>query len=145
MFKYLPFSPIFESYVRDFRLGNAEGYGPAPAVEAEALNVSVALWPLFVGSLQPTAVTLEEPIVRYEVTANGATNFEDLGGTTDTTNADGSLLGGIPLSMIQNSNLASRLSGPEGGLGALLEKLVGGSSGEKIVPVTVRLGGTMQN
>ena len=85
--------------VSGFRLANAEGYGPAPAVEARALTVDVALWPLFLLDIRPTAVALEAPVVRYEVGKDGATNFDDLG-ASDTTAAAGdeSPLAGIPVS-----------------------------------------------
>ena len=85
--------------VSGFRLANAEGYGPAPAVEARALSVDVALWPLVLLNIRPTAVALEAPVVRYEVGADGATNFDDLG-PADTTAAtsDESPLAGIPVS-----------------------------------------------
>ncbi|WP_103028978.1 AsmA family protein [Salinibacter altiplanensis] len=85
--------------VSGVRLANAEGYGPAPALEARALTVDVALWPLLRLTLRPTAVALEAPVVRYEVAENGATNFDDVG-TTDTTAAtsSGASLAGIPVS-----------------------------------------------
>ncbi|WP_263841913.1 AsmA family protein [Salinibacter sp.] len=90
--------------VSGFRLANAEGYGPAPAVEARALTVDVALWPLFLLDIRPTAVALEAPVVRYEVGKDGATNFDDLG-ATDTTAAAGdeSPLAGIPVSSFRVS------------------------------------------
>jgi len=85
--------------VSGFRLANAEGYGPAPAVEARTLTVDVALWPLVLLNIRPTAVALEAPVVRYEVGEDGATNFDDLG-TADTTAAasNESPLAGIPVS-----------------------------------------------
>ena len=90
--------------VSGFRLANAEGYGPAPAVEARALTVDVALWPLFLLDIRPTAVALEAPVVRYEVGKDGATNFDDLG-ASDTTAAAGdeSPLAGIPVSSFRVS------------------------------------------
>ncbi len=84
--------------VSGFRLANAEGYGPEPAVKARTLNVDVALWPLFAGTIRPTAVGLEHPVIRYEVAEDGTTNFDTLGGEADTTEAEGSPLGGIPVS-----------------------------------------------
>ncbi|WP_332326677.1 DUF748 domain-containing protein [Salinibacter sp.] len=85
--------------VTGFRLANAEGYGPAPAVEARALNVNVALWPLVLLNIRPTAVALEAPVVRYEVGEDGATNFDDLGAADTTATADEeSPLAGIPVS-----------------------------------------------
>ncbi|WP_263785337.1 AsmA-like C-terminal region-containing protein [Salinibacter grassmerensis] len=89
--------------VSGFRLANAEGYGPAPAVEARALNVDVALWPLLLLNIRPTAVALEAPVVRYEVGEDGTTNFDDLGATDTTAAADGSPLAGIPVSSFRVS------------------------------------------
>jgi hypothetical protein len=47
----------------------------------------------------------------------------------------------LPLSVLQNSAIASRIEG--GGLGDVLAKLVGGDAADDTVPVTVRLSGTM--
>jgi hypothetical protein len=47
--------------------------------------------------------------------------------------------------MLQNSTIASRVGGDDGGLGDVLTKLVGGDAGDDTVPVTVRFGGTMGN
>ena len=95
--------PLPAIRVSGFRLANAEGYGPQPAVEARALNVDVALWPLFVGTIRPTAVGLDAPVIRYEVAEDGSTNFDTLGGEADTTEAEGPPLGGIPLSNVRVS------------------------------------------
>jgi len=89
--------------VSGFRLANAEGYGAQPAVEARALNVNVALWPLLLANIRPTAVHLERPVVRYEVAEDGATNFDTLGGEADTTEAEGNPLSGIPVSDLRVS------------------------------------------
>jgi len=82
--------------VSGFRLANREGYGPAPAVEAGELNVEVALWPLFTGAIEPTAVELVDPVIRYEVDEAGATNFDDLL-ASDTTQAEADGGGGLPV------------------------------------------------
>ncbi len=91
--------------VAGFRLANAKGYGTKPAVQARALSVDVALWPLLGGDLRPTAVGLEAPVVRYEVGADGRTNFQGMEGadTTATDPSEGPLLGGIPLSDVRVS------------------------------------------
>ncbi len=96
--------PIPTIRVSGFRLANAEGFGTEPAVEARALNVDLALWPLFTGTVRPTAVGLEEPVIRYVVAEDGTTNFDTLGGEADTTEAEGPLLGGIPLSNVRVSD-----------------------------------------
>lgn len=97
--------------VSGVRLANAEGYGPAPAVEARALNVNVALWLLFVGTIRPTSVALVEPVVRYVVAEDGATNFDDLGSAADATESGGDPLGGIPVSNLRVSGAHSQTLG----------------------------------
>ncbi|MEF8797127.1 MAG: AsmA family protein, partial [Salinivenus sp.] len=64
--------------VSGFRLADREGYGPEPAVSAGALNVEVALWPLLTASIEPTAVELVDPTIRYEISEDGVANFDDL-------------------------------------------------------------------
>ncbi len=73
--------------VSGFRLANREGYGAEPAVEAGELNVAVALWPLVTGAIEPTAVELVDPVIRYEVAEDGSTNYDDLLAAEDTTAA----------------------------------------------------------
>ena len=82
--------------VSGFRLANREGYGPEPAVEAGELNVEVALWPLFTGAIEPTAIELVDPVIRYEVDEAGGTNFDDLM-AADTTQAEADGGGGLPV------------------------------------------------
>lgn len=94
--RVLPFPAV---RVTGFRLANDERFGSEPAVSARALNVDVALWPLFVANIRPKAIALEDPIVRYEIAEDGTTNFDTLGGEEDTTAAEeGSPLAGIPVS-----------------------------------------------
>ncbi len=81
--------------VSDFNVANAEGFGPEPAIEGRALNVDVALWPLFTGTIHPTAVELVDPIIRYQVAEDGATNLDDLIETEDTTEAEEPLQIGV--------------------------------------------------
>jgi hypothetical protein len=74
--------------VSGFRLANREGFGAEPAVEARQLNVQVALWPLLAASIEPTAVELMDPVIRYEVAEDGSTNYDDLLAAEDTTAAE---------------------------------------------------------
>jgi uncharacterized protein involved in outer membrane biogenesis len=83
--------------VSGFRLANREGYGPEPGVEAQELNVEVALWPLLTGAIEPSAVELVDPVIRYEIAEDGSTNFDDLM-ASDTTQAEADE-GGAPLSI----------------------------------------------
>ena len=75
--------------VSGFRLANREGYGPEPAVSAGELNVEVALFPLLTGAIEPTAIELVDPVIRYEVSEDGSTNYDDLMAAEDTTAAEG--------------------------------------------------------
>ena len=72
--------------VSDFAIANAEGFGDAPFVSGQELNVEVALWPLLTGTIEPTAVELVAPTVRYEIADDGTTNVDDLA-AADTTEA----------------------------------------------------------
>jgi hypothetical protein len=72
---------------------------------------------------------------RFDGTVEGALG---LGGSVDL-----EMTMDLPLSMLQNSTVASRVGGDDGGLGDVLTKLVGGDAADDTVPVTVRFGGTM--
>ena len=82
--RVLPFPAV---RVSQFTIANAEGFGEEPAVEGRALNVDVALWPLFTGTIEPTSVELVEPVVRYQIAEDGSTNFDTFG-AADTTAAE---------------------------------------------------------
>jgi hypothetical protein len=69
---------------------------------------------------------------RFDGTVQGALG---LGGSVDL-----EMTMDLPLSVLQESGIPG---GTDGKLGPLLEKLVGGGSGDETLPVTVRLGGTM--
>jgi len=94
--RVLPFPAV---RVTGFRLANDDRFGTEPAVSAQALNVDVALWPLFAATIRPKAIALVDPVVRYEVAEDGTTNFDTLGGPADTTETDDSSpLAAIPVS-----------------------------------------------
>jgi hypothetical protein len=50
----------------------------------------------------------------------------------------------MPMSRIQNSKIGGLVGGGDG-LGSLLQKLTGGESGDKTVPVRIQIGGTMSD
>jgi len=83
--------------VSGFRLADREGYGPEPAVSAEGLNVEVALWPLLTAAIEPTAVELVAPTIRYEVAEDGTANFDDLL-ASDSTEAEEETSLSVPVS-----------------------------------------------
>jgi len=83
--------------VSGFRLADREGYGPEPAVSAEGLDVEVALWPLLGAAIEPTAVELVAPTIRYEVAEDGTANFDDLL-ASDSTEAEEETSLSVPVS-----------------------------------------------
>ncbi len=89
----------------DFQMSNAEGFGEEPAVSGRAFRVDVALWPLFTGSIEPTAVELVDPVIRYQVAEDGSTNFDDMGGTAEPTTqaAEKTSVPSIPVSNFRMS------------------------------------------
>jgi uncharacterized protein involved in outer membrane biogenesis len=95
--------------VAGFQLADREGYGPEPAVSATSLNVEVALWPLFTGSIEPTAVELVDPVIRYTVARDGSTNFDDLMGGEETQGDESGGGGlGIPISNFRTTGAQVR-------------------------------------
>jgi uncharacterized protein involved in outer membrane biogenesis len=95
--------------VSGFKLADREGYGPEPAVSATSLNVEVALWPLFTGSIEPTAVELVDPVIRYTVARDGSTNFDDLMGGEESQAEEGGGGGlGIPISNFRTTGAQVR-------------------------------------
>ena len=95
--------------VSGFKLADREGYGPEPAVSATSLNVEVALWPLFTGSIEPTAVELVDPVIRYTVAQDGSTNFDDLMGGEESQAEEGGGGGlGIPISNFRTTGAQVR-------------------------------------
>ena len=83
--------------VSGFQLANREGFGSEPAVEAGELNVEVALWPLFSGSIQPTAIELVDPVIRYQIAEDGSTNYDDMMAAPDTAAAEEEEGGGLAI------------------------------------------------
>lgn len=95
--------------VSGFQLADREGYGPEPAVSATSLNVEVALWPLFTGRIEPTAVELVDPVIRYTVARDGSTNFDDLMGGEETQGDESGGGGlGIPISNFRTTGAQVR-------------------------------------
>jgi len=84
--RVLPFPAI---RITDYTVANdssfqASGAFPDdPAVEGDALNIDLALWPLFTGTIEPTTIELVRPVVRYQVAEDGTTNFDSFAATDD--------------------------------------------------------------
>jgi hypothetical protein len=94
--------------VSGFKLADREGYGPEPAVSATSLNVEVALWPLLTGGIEPTAVELVDPVIRYTVARDGSTNFDDLMGGEEEAQTEESGGVSIPISNVRTTGAQVR-------------------------------------
>ena len=70
----------------DLSIANPPDFDPQPSLAFDAVDVQVRLWPLLKKQLELGQVRLLAPVVRYEVLADGRTNFDDLVSTSgDTT------------------------------------------------------------
>jgi len=104
--------PVPTVRVTDFAVANdsafaaSDAFGGDPAVEGQALNIDLALWPLFTGTIEPTAIELVGPVVRYQVMEDGTTNFDSFAAADTTAPADTSESAGLPIA-ISNVQLTS--------------------------------------
>ncbi len=100
----LPFPSV---RISDFTIANdsaftsIHSFDPEPAISGRALNVDVALWPLFSGTIEPTSIELVNPVVRYQIAEDGTTNFDTFA-ATDAADTDTTSAGGLP---VEVSNL----------------------------------------
>jgi uncharacterized protein involved in outer membrane biogenesis len=62
----------------DLSVANPADFEPEPSLAFEAVDVQVRLWPLLRKQLELGQVRLLGPVVRYQVLADGRTNFDDL-------------------------------------------------------------------
>ncbi|PEN11207.1 hypothetical protein CRI94_16610 [Longibacter salinarum] len=82
--RVLPFPTV---RITDFTIANdstfaARGvFTDEPAIQGDALNVDLALWPLFTATIEPTSIELVRPVVRYQIAEDGATNFDTFAAT----------------------------------------------------------------
>jgi len=82
--------------MEDFAVSNPPGFGDEPAMSLAALELQVALWPLFRREIELNTVRLIEPIVRYEVLADGRNNFEGIGAADTASGEATAESGGAP-------------------------------------------------
>ncbi len=77
----------------DLTIANPPGFSEEPAVRLEALELQVGFWPLLRRQFDLRQVRLLSPDIRYEVRADGTSNFAGMGGgaadTTATAAAEG--------------------------------------------------------
>ena len=119
-------------------------FGPA-SVLADALNLPTGSLKKFKRLGGP--FTIKDGQFQLKTWSFGGSQFDGtlrgalgLGGSVDL-----EMTINLPLSMLQGSGLASKLGGDDGQIGEVLKKLVGGASGDEVIPVTVEFGGTMRN
>lgn len=62
----------------DLSIANPAGFPPEPSLALDAVDVQVRLWPLLRKQLELGQVRLLGPVVRYQVLADGRTNFDGL-------------------------------------------------------------------
>ncbi|NIR44962.1 MAG: AsmA family protein [Gammaproteobacteria bacterium] len=71
----------------ELAVANAPGFGPEPTFELEALELDLRIWPLILRrELELGEVRIVRPLIRYQVRADGTSNFEGLG-PADTSDA----------------------------------------------------------
>lgn len=107
----LPFPSV---RITDFAIANdsaftsAHAFEPEPAISGRALNVDVALWPLFSGTIEPTSIELVDSVVRYQVAEDGTTNFDTFA-AADTAETDTTSAGGLPVDVSNFRMTGSRV------------------------------------
>ncbi len=67
--------PVPMVTVNDIGLGNAAGAAAPNMVELKAVEARVALWPLLGGELLVESLAFVEPIIEFEILADGSTNW----------------------------------------------------------------------
>jgi AsmA protein len=72
----------------DLSVANPPEFEPQPSLAFDAVDVQVRLWPLLKKQLELGEVRLLGPVVRYEVLADGRTNFDDLVSASGDTTTD---------------------------------------------------------
>ncbi len=63
----------------DLTIANPPGFSEEPAVRLEALELQVGFWPLLRRQIDLRQVRLLSPAIRYEVRADGTSNFAGMG------------------------------------------------------------------
>ena len=64
----------------DLAIANPPGFSARPMLELDALELDLRLWPLLRREVELGQVRLVRPVIRYEVLADGTSNFQGLGG-----------------------------------------------------------------
>jgi len=72
MLKVFPYIAI---RLEDVAVSNPPGFSSSPAMQLDALDLRLELWPLLRKEYQLSQVRLIGPILRYEVAADGSNNF----------------------------------------------------------------------
>lgn len=67
--------PLPSVRLENFALAAAPGFGEEPALAGDALDVRLALLPLFTGKVRPSTIRLENSTIRYLVAPDGSHSF----------------------------------------------------------------------
>lgn len=73
--------------LEEFAVASPAGFGDEPTISLAALELQVAFWPLLRREIELRTVRLIEPVIRYEVLADGRSSFEGLGGAEEADSA----------------------------------------------------------
>ena len=92
----------------DSAFTSTHSFDPEPAISGRAINVDLALWPLFSGTIEPTSIELVEPVVRYQVAEDGTTNFDTFA-AADSADTDTTSAGGLPVEVSNFRMTGSRV------------------------------------
>ncbi len=65
----------------ELSIANPPGFSAEPALQLEALELQLRFWPLLHKQFELGQVRLVRPVFRYELLADGTTNFDGLGST----------------------------------------------------------------
>ena len=72
--------PVPELRLKGLRVANEAGNFDTPFVEAESFTMSLALGPLLSGTVDAREIQLDQPVIRFQIDANGRGNWTTLAG-----------------------------------------------------------------
>ena len=71
--------PVPEVSLKGVRVADETGGFSRPFAEAENFNMTLSLAPLLSGTIQAQSIELDQPVIRFQVGANGQGNWTTLG------------------------------------------------------------------
>ncbi len=90
------FYPWVGVTLNDFSLSNREGFMPEKMLQAEYVDVQLKLLPLLSKQIEVGNIKLQAPVINLSVNEAGETNWGDLAGAADGSNASNASVTGTP-------------------------------------------------